>query len=50
MKMPKSEEEPRDKLRARAKKVGVKPLKGKRPTPGQRKSWKNKIIQAEKLL
>ena len=38
------------KWRARAKKVGVKPLKGKSPTPGQRKSWKNKIIQAEKLL
>ena len=38
------------KWRARAKKVGIKPLKGKRPTPGQRKSWQNKIIQAEESL
>jgi hypothetical protein len=34
--------------RKRAKKVGIDPLKGKRPTPGQRKAWKDSIIAAEK--
>ena len=34
--------------RKRAKKVGIEPLKGKRPTPGQRKAWKDSIIEAEK--
>ena len=34
--------------RKRAKKVGIEPLKSKRPTPGQRKEWQNKIIVAEK--
>ena len=34
--------------RKRAKKVGIEPLKSKRPTPGQRKEWQNKIIAAEK--
>ena len=33
--------------RKRAKKVGIKPLKGKRPTPGQRKAWQTKIVTAE---
>ena len=31
----------------RAEKVGVSPLKSRRPTPAQRKEWQNKIIQAE---
>ena len=35
------------KWRMRAKKVGVEPLKNRRPTPGQRKEWQKKIIQAE---
>jgi len=35
--------------RKRAEKVGVSPLKSKRPTKGQRKEWQNKIIEAEKL-
>ena len=34
--------------RKRAKKVGIEPLKGRRPTPGQRKEWQDKIIAAEK--
>jgi len=33
--------------RKRAEKVGVSPLKNRRPTPAQRKEWQNKIIQAE---
>lgn len=33
--------------RKRAKKVGIQPLKGKRPTPGQRENWQNKIVAAE---
>ena len=33
--------------RKRAEKVGVSPLKSRRPTPAQRKEWQNKIIQAE---
>lgn len=36
--------------RKRAKKVGIQPLKGRRPTPGQRESWQNKILEAEKAL
>tara|TARA_Y100000034_G_scaffold1495_1_gene1889 strand:- start:3825 stop:4472 length:648 start_codon:yes stop_codon:yes gene_type:complete len=32
----------------RAKAVGVEKLPGKRPTPGQKKAWRNKIIVAEK--
>ena len=36
--------------RKRAKAVGVEPLKGRRPTAGQRKEWQNKIIAAEKKL
>ena len=35
------------KWRKRAKAVGVEPLKGRRPTPAQRKDWQEKIIQAE---
>ena len=35
------------KWRLRAEKVGIKPLKGRRPTPAQRKEWQNQIIQAE---
>ena len=35
--------------RKRAKKIGIEPLKGRRPTPAQRKEWENKIIAAEKL-
>lgn len=34
--------------RKRAEKVGVSPLKSKRPTKGQRKEWQDKIIAAEK--
>ena len=34
--------------RKRAKTVGIEPLKGRRPTAGQRKEWQNKIIAAEK--
>ena len=37
------------KWRKRAEKVGVKPLKGKRPTPAQRKEWQDSIIEAENL-
>ena len=33
--------------RKRAKAVGVAPLKGRRPTPGQRKEWQKSIILAE---
>ena len=32
----------------RAKAVGVEKLPGKRPTPGQKKAWQNKVIAAEK--
>ena len=35
--------------RKRAKAVGVEPLKGRRPTPNQRKEWEDSIIAAEKL-
>ena len=35
--------------RKRAKAVGVSPLKGRRPTPNQRKEWEESIINAEKL-
>ena len=34
--------------RKRAEKVGVSPLKSKRPTKGQRKAWQEKILVAEK--
>tara|TARA_Y100001963_G_C6625086_1_gene373586 strand:+ start:195 stop:821 length:627 start_codon:yes stop_codon:yes gene_type:complete len=34
--------------RKRAEKVGVSPLKSKRPTKGQRKAWQDKIVAAEK--
>ena len=37
------------KWRKRAEKVGVSPLKSKRPTKGQRKLWQELIIEAEKL-
>ena len=33
--------------RLRAEKVGVEPLKSRRPTPAQREDWENKIIEAE---
>ena len=33
--------------RIRAKKVGIEPLKGRRPTPAQRKDWENSIMEAE---
>ena len=32
----------------RAEAVGVKPLSAKRPTPGQKKAWQEKIISKEK--
>ena len=32
----------------RAKAVGVEKLPGKRPTPGQKKAWQEKVIAAEK--
>ena len=35
------------KWRKRAKKVGVLPLKSRRPTPAQRKEWQHLIVQAE---
>ena len=35
------------KWRKRAEKVGVSPLKSRRPTPAQRKEWQNLIVQAE---
>ena len=35
--------------RGRAKKVGVEPLKGRRPTPAQRQDWEQRIIEAERL-
>ena len=35
------------KWRKRAEKVGIPPLKGRRPTPGQRKEWQRQVIQAE---
>ena len=34
----------------RAKAVGVEKLPGKRPTPGQKKAWQNKVIAAEGKL
>tara|TARA_R100000808_G_scaffold18018_1_gene39578 strand:- start:829 stop:1485 length:657 start_codon:yes stop_codon:yes gene_type:complete len=33
--------------RKRAKKVGIAPLKSRRPTPAQRKEWQRSIVQAE---
>ena len=33
----------------RAKAVGIDKLPGKRPTPGQKKAWQDKIIAAEKI-
>ena len=33
--------------RLRAEKVGISPLKSRRPTPAQRKEWQSLIIQAE---
>ena len=35
------------KCRIRAEKVGIAPLKGRRPTPAQRKDWENSIMEAE---
>ena len=35
------------KWRLRAEKVGIKPLKGRRPTPAQRKEWEQRIMEAE---
>jgi len=35
------------KWRLRAEKVGIKPLKGRRPTPAQRKKWEQSIVEAE---
>ena len=35
------------KWRKRAVIVGIEPLKGRRPTPAQRKDWQEKIIEAE---
>ena len=35
--------------RVRAKKVGIEPLKGRRPTPAQRQDWEQRIIEAERL-
>tara|TARA_Y100000401_G_scaffold28798_1_gene20958 strand:+ start:252 stop:911 length:660 start_codon:yes stop_codon:yes gene_type:complete len=35
------------KWRLRAEKVGIKPLKGRRPTPAQRKEWEQSIVEAE---
>ena len=37
------------KWQKRARAAGVKPLSARRPTPGQKKTWRNKIIAAEKL-
>jgi hypothetical protein len=36
--------------RKRAKAVGIEPLKGKRPTKGQRKAWQKSIIAAEESI
>tara|TARA_Y100000361_G_C11156006_1_gene344169 strand:- start:2105 stop:2758 length:654 start_codon:yes stop_codon:yes gene_type:complete len=36
--------------RKRAKAVGIEPLKSKRPTPGQRKKWQQRIIDAENAI
>ena len=36
--------------RLRAEKVGIPPLKSRRPTPAQRKEWQNQVIQAESSL
>ena len=33
--------------RLRAEKVGIKPLKGRRPTPAQRNEWEQIIVEAE---
>ena len=33
--------------RKRAKAVGITPLKGRRPTPNQRKEWEESIVRAE---
>jgi len=33
--------------RKRAEKVGVEPLKSRRPTPAQRQDWENKIVEVE---
>tara|TARA_Y100001973_G_scaffold77987_1_gene114378 strand:+ start:346 stop:1005 length:660 start_codon:yes stop_codon:yes gene_type:complete len=33
--------------RKRAKAVGIEPLKGRRPTKGQRDAWQKKVIEAE---
>ena len=33
--------------RKRAEKVGISPLKSRRPTPAQRKEWQRSIVQAE---
>jgi hypothetical protein len=38
------------KWRKRAKAVGVQSLKGRRPTPAQRKEWEKEILQKEKEL
>ena len=35
------------KWRIRAEKVGVPPLKSRRPTPAQRQDWENKIMEEE---
>ena len=35
--------------RKRAKAVGIEALKSKRPTPGQRKEWQDKIVAAESI-
>ena len=35
--------------RKRAKAVGISPLKGRRPTPAQRKNWEKSIVEAERL-
>ena len=37
------------KWRVRAKAVGIEPLKGRRPTPAQRKDWEKSIVKAERL-
>ena len=36
--------------RLRAEKVGIPPLKSRRPTPAQRKEWQNRVIQVESSL
>ena len=37
------------KWQKRAEAIGIDPLPVKRPTPGQKKKWKESIIEAEKL-